>query len=47
MKLAVMMDTSDPNDIQQEYIMYQARAKKQDQARQDKMRGFLLTDKGL
>lgn len=42
-----MMDTSDPNDIQQEYVMYTARAKKQDQARMDKMKGFLLTGKGL
>ncbi len=42
-----MMDTTDPNDIQQELVMYQGRAKAQDKARQEKMKGFLLTDKGL
>jgi len=30
MKAAVMLDTSDPNDIQQEFMIYQGRAKAKD-----------------
>ena len=42
-----MMDTSDPNDFQQELDIYSARAKALDKERLEKMKGFLLTDKGL
>lgn len=33
MKQAVMLDTTDPNDIQQEFVMYTGRAKAQDKVR--------------
>jgi len=47
LKEAVKLDISDPNDIQQELIMYDKKARAQNKERDKKMSGFLLSGKGL